>query len=324
LLNHVPLPDFGGLHPDPNLTYAHSLVEKMYSGEYDFGAAFDGDGDRNMILGKKFFVNPSDSLAIIAANAHVIPYFSNGLKAVARSMPTSGAIDRVAKAKNLDLYEVPTGWKFFGNIMDGYEKRGTPQSVICGEESFGTGSDHIREKDGLWAVLSWLSIFAFRNKDVPEGQPLVTIEQIVNDHWREYGRNYYSRHDYEEVDTKAADKVIAHLVEQLPTLVGKTFLDGKFEVAIADEFEYRDQFDNSVTAHQGIRVIAKDGSRFVVRLSGTGSSGATIRLYLEQYESDPTRFNLDSQDALKPLISLALELSKLQEFTGRTGPTVIT
>jgi len=324
LMNYEVLEDFGGGHPDPNLTYAAQLVEKVYSGEFDFGAASDGDGDRNMVLGRKFFVNPSDSVALLAAHAHVIPYFKNGLKALARSMPTSGALDRVANKLGVNFYEVPTGWKFFGNIMDSFESKGTPQSVICGEESFGTGSDHIREKDGIWAVIFWLSIIAHYNKDVKVGDPLTGPEQIVKQHWRTYGRNYYSRYDYEEVDTKAGDEVMSHLNGSLGELVGKQYLDGRFVVQTADNFKYVDPFDGSVTSNQGIRIIAQDGSRIVFRLSGTGSSGATIRLYVKKYESDPTRLEAETQDAIKDLVHLALEISKLQQFTGRTSPTVIT
>jgi len=270
---------------------------------------------------RSFFVTPSDSLAVIADYAEqCIPYFSSGLQAVARSMPTSAAVDRVAKKKNLTLYEVPTGWKFFGNAMDHYEKLKTP-NVICGEESFGTGSDHVREKDGIWAILAWLSILAFVNKDTKEGE-LVSVSDIVNKHWKTYGRNFYSRYDYEQVDSDKANQLMAHLVQSQTDLVGKSL--GPFVVAAADEFEYTDQFDSSVSSHQGIRFLFDDGSRIIFRLSGTGSTGATIRLYLEQYEADESKFNQETQDALRDLVKVALEISKMQEFTGRDAPTVIT
>jgi len=321
LQHATPKEDFGGLHPDPNLTYASTLVDRMYSGEYDFGAAFDGDADRNMVLGKNFFVTPSDSLAVIADYAQeCIPYFKSGLQAVARSMPTSAAVDRVAKEKNLTLYEVPTGWKFFGNAMDYYESQNTP-NMICGEESFGTGSDHVREKDGVWAVLAWLSILSFVNKDTKEGE-LISVAEIVNKHWKKYGRNFYSRYDYEQVDSDSANKLMEHLVSLQKDLEGKKL--GSFEVQTADEFEYKDQFDNSVSSHQGIRFLFTDGSRIIFRLSGTGSTGATIRLYLEQYESDESKFQQETKDSLKELVEIALDISKMQEFTGRENPTVIT
>eukprot|EP01098_Paradermamoeba_levis_P006073 TRINITY_DN2527_c0_g1_i2.p1 TRINITY_DN2527_c0_g1~~TRINITY_DN2527_c0_g1_i2.p1 ORF type:complete len:314 (+),score=98.83 TRINITY_DN2527_c0_g1_i2:59-943(+) len=294
----------------------------MWSGDFDFGCASDGDGDRNMILGKKFFVNPSDSLAIIAANAQAcIPYFKNGLKAIARSMPTSAASDRVAQKLGVAAYEVPTGWKFFGNLMEKYAEEGTPQSVICGEESFGTGSDHIREKDGIWAMLAWLSILAHKFQ---ETKHLVSVEEICKQHWAIYGRNFFSRYDYEEVDSESANKVMTHLTQVGPGLVGTKISDQLEPLVTADNFEYKDPVDGSLTTNQGLRFILGDGSRFVFRLSGTGSSGATIRLYAEKFESDPAKQNLDAQEALKPLISAALKLSKLEEFTGRKAPTVIT
>jgi len=328
-INATPKEDFNGGHPDPNLTYAKELVKRMGLSDDksvdeksipDFGAANDGDADRNMILGRKFFVTPSDSLAIIAANWKVIPYFQkSGLKGVARSMPTSEAVDKVAEKQGLKCYEVPTGWKFFGNLMD------AGKLSLCGEESFGTGSDHIREKDGCWAVLAWLSILAAKNSS---SERLTTVEDIVRDHWKTYGRNYYSRYDYEEVDADAAKK----LMEGLVTLGEKYTQDskggevklGSFVLGKADEFTYTDPIDKSVSAHQGVRYLFTDGSRFVFRLSGTGSSGATIRLYVEKYEQDPKRLNLDAQTALKELIELALSLSKLQSLTGRDKPTVIT
>jgi len=324
VINSTPLHDFGGLHPDPNLTYAKSLVKLLYSGEYDFGAAFDGDGDRNMILGKKFFVNPSDSLAIIAANANIIPYFAGGLRAIARSMPTSAASDRVAEKLSVKSYQTPTGWKYFGNIMDKYANEGQGQSVICGEESFGTGSDHIREKDGIWAVLAWLSILADANKN---GQGnLVSVEDIVKNHWKTYGRNYFVRYDYEGVSVAAGDQVVAHLASQLNSVVGRSFpKHGNLTISVADNFEYVDPTDSSVTRNQGLRFIMADGvTRFVLRLSGTGSSGATIRLYAEKFEPNHEKHNVEPQVALADVLNLALELSNLTEFTGRTEPTVIT
>lgn len=331
LLNCTPKEDFGGGHPDPNLTYAKELVARMGLGKSEtqdeppeFGAAADGDADRNMILGKRFFVTPSDSVAIIAANAvDAIPYFSAGLKGVARSMPTSAALDVVAKHLNLKFFEVPTGWKFFGNLMD------AGLCSICGEESFGTGSDHIREKDGIWAVLAWLSILAHKNKENLGGEKLVTVEEIVRQHWATYGRHYYTRYDYENVDAGAAKELMAYLVKlqsSLPEVneIVKSACPDVSKVVDADEFEYKDPVDGSVSKHQGIRYLFDDGSRLVFRLSGTGSEGATIRLYIEQYEKDPSKTGRDSQEALAPLVEVALKLSKMQEFTGRSAPTVIT
>ncbi|KAF5450359.1 hypothetical protein F2P56_030719 [Juglans regia] len=331
LLNCTPKEDFGGGHPDPNLTYAKELVARMGLGKSnpqdeppEFGAAADGDADRNMILGKRFFVTPSDSVAIIAANAvEAIPYFSAGLKGVARSMPTSAALDVVAKHLNLKFFEVPTGWKFFGNLMD------AGLCSVCGEESFGTGSDHIREKDGIWAVLAWLSILAHKNKENLGGEKLVTVEDIVRQHWTTYGRHYYTRYDYENVDAGAAKELMACLVELQSSLsevneIVKGMRSDVSKVVHADEFEYKDPIDGSVSKHQGIRYLFEDGSRLIFRLSGTGSEGATIRLYIEQYEKDPSKINRDSQEALAPLVEVALKLSKMQEFTGRTAPTVIT
>ncbi|XP_020268953.1 probable phosphoglucomutase, cytoplasmic 1 [Asparagus officinalis] len=331
LLNCTPKEDFGGGHPDPNLTYAKELVERMGLGKSsskdeppEFGAAADGDADRNMILGKRFFVTPSDSVAIIAANAVAsIPYFSSGLKGVARSMPTSAALDVVAKNLKLKFFEVPTGWKFFGNLMD------AGLCSVCGEESFGTGSDHIREKDGIWAVLAWLSILAFKNKDNIGGNKLVTVEDIVRQHWTTYGRHYYTRYDYENVDAGAAKELMTYLIKLQSTLpdVNKIIhgiRSDVADVAEADEFEYKDPVDGSVSKHQGVRYLFKDGSRLVFRLSGTGSEGATIRLYIEQYEKDSSKTGRDSQEALSPLVDVALKLSKMQEFTGRSAPTVIT
>ncbi|KAM8930077.1 phosphoglucomutase-1 isoform 2-T2 [Pelodytes ibericus] len=314
-VNCIPLEDFGGHHPDPNLTYASELVDTMKTGEHDFGAAFDGDGDRNMILGKDgFFVNPSDSVAVIAANIFSIPYFQQtGVRGFARSMPTSGALDRVAKATKIDLYETPTGWKFFGNLMD------ANKLSLCGEESFGTGSDHIREKDGLWAVLSWLSIIAVRKQ---------SVEEILKDHWQKYGRNFFTRYDYEEVDADAANKMMKDLEAVLfdRAFVGQQLPVGDkvYTVEKADNFEYSDPVDGSISRNQGLRLIFTDGSRIIFRLSGTGSAGATVRLYIDSYEKDPSKIYQDPQVMLAPLITIALKISQLQERTGRTAPTVIT
>lgn len=308
LMNCEVLEDFGKGHPDPNLTYAHDLVDIVYGGQApDFGAASDGDGDRNMILGKGFFVTPSDSLAVIAANAHLIPAYQSGIAGVARSMPTSGAVDRVAEKMQIQCYETPTGWKFFGNLMD------AGKVTLCGEESFGTGSSHVREKDGLWAVLCWLNIVAAKKE---------SVETIVKAHWAEYGRNVYSRHDYENIPTEDANSVITHLRNQFDTLVGKTF--GHYQVKTCDDFSYTDPVDGSVSHLQGLRVLFDDGSRIVFRLSGTGTQGATIRIYLEAYEPDMTKHYLDAQDALQEMIQIALQVSDLKALTGREKPTVIT
>lgn len=319
ILNGVPLEDFGHGHPDPNLTYAKDLVNIMY-GENgpNFGAASDGDGDRNMVLGKGFFVTPSDSVAVIAANAEkAIPYFKSGPKGLARSMPTSGALDRVAQKLNLPFYEVPTGWKFFGNLMD------AGQLSICGEESFGTGSDHIREKDGIWAVLAWLSIIAFRNKDKNPGEELVSVADVVTEHWATYGRNFFSRYDYEECESEGANKMIEYLRDLISkSKTGDVY--GDYTLQFADDFTYTDPVDGSVVTKQGIRFVFTDGSRIIFRLSGTGSAGATVRIYIEQFEPDASKHNADAQAALKPLIDLALSTSKLKEFSGREQPTVIT
>ena len=319
LLNCVPKPDFGGGHPDPNLTYAKELVAVMFAeGGPQFGAAADGDADRNMILGGRFFVTPSDSVAVIAANAEAcIPYFKGGLKGVARSMPTSRALDRVAEQLGMELNEVPTGWKFFGSLMD------AGRCSICGEESFGTGSDHIREKDGAWAVLAWLQIIAAKNAAAGD---LVTVEKIVTDHWARFGRNYYTRYDYENVETEAAARVFAHLEAQMSDL---TALNAKAEgsgyaVEAADVFTYTDPVNGAVSANQGLRFLMRDGSRFVFRLSGTGSSGATIRMYVEKYAAPGGELGLETATALKELVALALKVSDLAALTGRAEPTVIT
>lgn len=308
VINAEPLPDFGKGHPDPNLTYAHDLVEVMFADNApDFGAASDGDGDRNMILGNNFFVTPSDSLAMIAANATLAPGYSKGLAGIARSMPTSAAADRVAQALNIPCYETPTGWKFFGNLMD------AGKVTLCGEESFGTGSDHVREKDGLWAVLFWLNILAERKQ---------TVAEIAMEHWSKFGRNFYSRHDYEGVDSEAANGVMQHLNGQFETLVGKQL--GSFTVEACDNFSYTDPIDGSVSTGQGIRILFTDGSRIVFRLSGTGTQGATLRLYLESFEADTAKHGLDAQQGLAELIDIALQISELRSRTGREQPTVIT
>ncbi len=306
--NAVPLPDFGGHHPDPNLVHAKELYDDVMSPDGPhFGAASDGDGDRNMIVGKGMFVTPSDSLAIIAANATVAPGYARGIAGIARSMPTSAAADRVAEKLGIGMYETPTGWKFFGNLLD------AGKATVCGEESFGTGSDHVREKDGLWAVLFWLNIMAARNE---------SVEEIVKSHWAEYGRNYYSRHDYEEVDSEAANLLITALRDKLATLPGQSF--GALKVATADDFAYHDPIDGSVSKNQGIRILFEGGSRVVFRLSGTGTSGATIRVYVERYELDPSRHAIDTQEALADLITVADQISDLRKRTGRDKPTVIT
>lgn len=308
VMNFVPLEDFGGGHPDPNLTYAHDLVEIVYGKDApDFGAASDGDGDRNMVLGQRFFVTPSDSLAVIAANATLVRGYSKGVAGVARSMPTSAAVDRVAKALNIPCFETPTGWKFFGNLMD------AGKVTFCGEESFGTGSDHVREKDGLWAVLFWLNILAVRKQ---------SVESIVREHWAKFGRNFYSRYDYEGLPTEDANGVMTHLRDNFAALTGKQF--GKYTVATCDDFSYTDPVDASVSKNQGIRILFSDGSRIIFRLSGTGTEGATLRVYLEAYEADVAKHHLDAQDALKDLIQIGLNISELIARTGRQQPTVIT
>lgn len=308
LMNCAPLEDFGGGHPDPNLTYAHDLVEILYGNAApDFGAASDGDGDRNMILGKKFFVTPSDSLAVLAANATLAPGYKSGLAGVARSMPTSAAVDRVAQALNIPCFETPTGWKFFGNLMD------AGRVTLCGEESFGTSSSHVREKDGLWAVLFWLNILASRR------QP---VEQVMREHWARFGRNVYSRHDYENLPTEVAQGVMQHIKGSFAALPGKQF--GSYAVQSCDDFSYTDPVDGSVSSGQGVRILFTDGSRIVFRLSGTGTQGATLRIYLEAFEPDIKKHHLDAQDALRELIGIALQLSELPQRSGLDAPTVIT
>ncbi len=306
--NFTPLPDFGGHHPDPNLVHAKELYDDVMSPDGpDFGAASDGDGDRNMVVGKGMFVTPSDSLAIIAANATVAPGYARGIAGIARSMPTSGAADRVAEKLGVGMYETPTGWKFFGNLLD------AGMATVCGEESFGTGSDHVREKDGLWAVLFWLNIMAARKESVAD---------IVKKHWAEFGRNYYSRHDYEEVDSDAANDLMKHLRDSLDSLPGKSF--GNLVVEAADDFAYHDPVDHSVSKNQGIRVLFKGGSRVVFRLSGTGTSGATLRVYVERYEPDPSRHTIETQEALADLIAAADHFGEIRKRTGRNVPSVIT
>ncbi|MCK9379428.1 MAG: alpha-D-glucose phosphate-specific phosphoglucomutase [Sulfuritalea sp.] len=311
VINGVPLPDFGGGHPDPNLTYAGQLVAIMYGPDRnaapDLGAASDGDGDRNMILGRHFFVTPSDSLAIIAANATLAPGYAAGLAGIARSMPTSAAADRVAGKLGVPCYETPTGWKFFGNLMD------AGKVTLCGEESFGTGSSHVREKDGLWAVLFWLNILAKRR---------LSVEEIAHRHWAEFGRNIYSRHDYEALPSDVAAGVMAQVKGRFAELTGRRF--GDYRVKFCDDFSYTDPIDGSLSTGQGLRIGFDDGSRIVFRLSGTGTEGATLRIYLEAFEPDPARHRVDAQQALAGLIDIAHELSQLKQRTGRTQPTVIT
>ena len=308
VINGKPKPDFGGGHPDPNLTYAEELVTEMFGENApDLGAASDGDGDRNMILGANFFVTPSDSLAVIAANAELLPGYRGRLNGVARSMPTSGAVDRVAERLGIACYETPTGWKFFGNLLD------AGRIVLCGEESFGTGSDHVREKDGLWAVLAWLNILAVRKQSVAE---------IMKAHWAEYGRNYYTRHDYEGVDSAAATGLMRHVEGQLAGLVGTQL--GDYRVSYADNFAYTDPVDGSESRNQGLRIGFEDSSRIIFRLSGTGTEGATIRIYIEKFEAELAKQAQDTQQALAGLIQIAARLSELEVRTGRDVPTVIT
>ena len=308
VINAVPLPDFGGMHPDPNPTWAHALMaEMMGEGAPDFGAASDGDGDRNMVVGRGIYVSPSDSLAVLAANAHLAPGYRAGLKGIARSMPTSAAADRVAQALGIGSYETPTGWKFFGNLLD------AGRVTICGEESFGTGSDHVREKDGLWAILLWLNILAVRR------QP---VAAILAEHWARFGRNYYSRHDFEAIPADRADAMMSALHAALPTLPGQE-VNG-LAVTLADDFSYADPVDGSISTHQGVRIGLADGSRIVLRLSGTGTEGATLRLYLERYAPGPEALDLDPQVALAPVIRAAHHLAGIARFTGRDAPNVVT
>lgn len=308
VFNATPLEDFGGHHPDPNLVHAKALYDLMMDPDApDFGAASDGDGDRNLIIGKGVFVNPSDSLAMLAANAHLAPGYKAGLKGIARSMPTSGAADRVAAKLGVEMHETPTGWKFFGNLLD------AGRCTICGEESAGTGSDHVREKDGLWAVLLWLNILAVRRQSVLE---------IVKDHWATFGRTFYSRHDYEALESESANQLMAAITDNLEQLPGRQA--GSLIIENADSFTYHDPIDGSVSRNQGLRIFFEGGSRLVFRLSGTGTSGATLRIYMERYEPDPALHDQDTQAALAPMIDAAERLAGISTRTGRDAPTVIT
>jgi phosphoglucomutase len=308
VLRGNPMVDFGGAHPDPNLNHAKELVAQMYSDSApDFGAASDGDGDRNMILGNNFYVTPSDSLAVLAANAQLVPAYKDGLAGVARSMPTSQAVDRVAKALDIACYETPTGWKFFGNLLD------DDRITLCGEESFGTGSDHVREKDGLWAVLFWLNILAVRRE---------SVAHIVQQHWQQYGRDVYTRHDYEAVDSEAANKLVQSLRDRAAEISGSTF--GDYHVKLCDDFRYTDPVDGSTSSHQGIRILFSNGARIVYRLSGTGTEGATLRVYIEEPEKRPEMLNQQPQARLRKLIDLSRSIAEIEKYTGREHPDVIT
>lgn len=308
VINGIPSENFGNGHPDPNPVWAKPLVDLLMSDNGpDFGAASDGDGDRNMILGKGIYVTPSDSLAVLAANAHLAPAYKAGIKGIARSMPTSGASDKVAEALGIECHETPTGWKFFGNLLD------AGKVSICGEESAGTGSDHVREKDGLWAVLLWLNILAERKQSVCE---------ILQDHWKTYGRNYYSRHDYEAIEISSADALMSALKEKLPSLKGR--ICAGLTINSADEFSYHDPIDGTVSSNQGIRIFFEGDARLVLRLSGTGTQGATLRVYLEQYTSKQGNHEIEPQDALKQVIVAANELVEIIRYTSRTKPNVIT
>jgi phosphoglucomutase len=308
VINGEPLEDFGGLHPDPNPVNASQLIEIMNGKDApDFGAASDGDADRNMVVGRNFAVSPSDSLAVLAANAKLVPGYRNGIAGIARSMPTSTAADRVAKALGIPCYETPTGWKFFGNLLD------AGKVTICGEESYGTGSNHVREKDGVWAILFWLNLLAVTGK---------TVEELVSENWVQFGRSYYSRHDYESIDSNDANGLMKNLREKLPSLAGQA-LRG-YQVDVADDFSYTDPVDGSVSQKQGVRIIFANGSRIVFRLSGTGTQGATLRVYLERFEGDQARINEPSQEALADLIAIANELGEIGARTGRSEPTVVT
>ena len=308
VINAEPLEDFGGHHPDPNPVNAAELIALMNGPDApEFGAASDGDGDRNMIVGRGIAVTPSDSLAIIAANATLAPGYAAGIKGIARSMPTSTAADRVAAALGIACFETPTGWKYFGNLMD------AGMVTLCGEESYGTGSDHVREKDGLWAVLFWLNLLAQKQQ---------SVEDIVRAHWATYGRNYYSRHDYEDIDSAGAQQLMEAVRGQLAALPGQVFAG--YTVALADDFSYTDPVDGSVATQQGIRIIMTDGARIVLRLSGTGTEGATLRLYLERYEADPAQHGIPTQEALAGLIAVAEQLAQIRARTGRDAPTVTT
>jgi phosphoglucomutase len=306
--NAVPLEDFGGHHPDPNLVHAHELYETMMAPDApDFGAASDGDGDRNLIIGRHRFITPSDSLAMLGANAHLAPGYARGLAGIARSMPTSAAADRVAAALGIPAFETPTGWKFFGTLLD------AGKATLCGEESAGTGSDHVREKDGLWAVLLWLNILSVRG---------VSVDALAREHWARFGRNYYARHDYEAVPGEAAQALIAALSARLPTLAGCRF--GALTVAAADSFAYTDPVDHSVSRDQGLRVLFEGGSRIVFRLSGTGTQGATLRVYLERYEPASGALDREVGEMLGDLIAAAEAIARIAHHTGRTAPDVVT
>jgi len=308
VVNGTPLPDFGHHHPDPNLVHAKGLYDRLMAADGpDFGAASDGDGDRNLIIGRRQYVTPSDSLAVLAANAHLAPGYARGLSGIARSMPTSGAADRVAEALGIPLFETPTGWKFFGNLLD------AGLATICGEESAGTGSDHVREKDGIWAVLLWLNILAARREPV---------NAIMADHWQRFGRNYYARHDYEAIPSEDANALMAALRDGLTSLPGHPTAAGA--VLAADDFSYTDPTDGSVSARQGVRILFEEGSRIVLRLSGTGTQGATLRVYIERYEPTGGNLAMETADALAPLIAAAEELASIRRYTGMDEPSVIT
>ena len=308
VIHGEPRPDFGGEPPDPNLVHARELVDRMRAPDApDFGAACDGDGDRNMILGRRFFVTPSDSLAVLAANARTAPGYAAGLAGIARSMPTSRAVDRVAQRLGIECYETPTGWKYFGNLLD------AEMITLCGEESFGTGSNHLREKDGLWAVLFWLNVVAARQQ---------SVEAIVRHHWQTFGRDFYTRHDYDALDPAVAESLLSDLRARFGGLVGQSI--GQRRVRAADDFRYTDPVDRTFASDQGLRVLFDDGARVVFRLSGTGTEGATLRLYAEAFEPDPARHTLDPQDTLADLIVAAVELAQIRERTGRGAPTVVT
>ncbi|MFM2055795.1 MAG: hypothetical protein RLY71_180 [Pseudomonadota bacterium] len=310
VVNGVPLEDFGGHHPDPNPAHATELIAAMDAMDApDFGAASDGDADRNMIVGRRFVVTPSDSLAVLAANATLIPGYRAGLAGIARSMPTSQAADVVAKALGIECFETPTGWKFFGNLLD------AGRATLCGEESYGTGSNHVREKDGLWAVLFWLNLLAVTGQ---------SVEQLVRAHWARFGRHYYSRHDWEGIPTEQADALMAALRAQLPALAGQTLGATGLRVALADDFAYTDPIDGSVSTKQGVRLQFEGGARIVFRLSGTGTEGATLRVYLERYEPDAARHDQPTQEALAELITIADAVAQIRHFSGQTGPTVVT
>lgn len=308
VMNGEPLPDFGGGHPDPNPVHAHELMSEMFSDDSpEFGAASDGDGDRNMIVGKQCYVTPSDSLAVLAANAHLVPGYTQGLAGVARSMPTSRAADRVAKALNIPAFETPTGWKFFGNLLD------ADKATLCGEESAGTSSNHVREKDGLWAVLLWLNILAVRK---------LSVAELMQDHWSRFGRDYYSRHDYEGVDKNSAEALMSALREKLDDLPG-TAING-LSITAADDFSYTDPVDGSKSEHQGLRIVFGDTARLVFRLSGTGTVGATLRIYMEMFEDNPDRMNQDTQQVLMPLVKAAEQLAGVVDRLAREAPDVTT